>query len=207
MQAMKIGIISGSHRKDSQSLKVARAAQRRLLDQQLCEETYIYDLGENPLPLWDESIWANDPGWQKRLEPIATELVSCDAFIVVSPEWHGMAPAGLKNFFLLWGNAEVAHKPALLVGVSASSGGAYPIAELRMSSYKNNRICYLPEHLIVRNVAKVLNAEPADNDSKAHDYISARLDYCLRMLSSYASAFQQIRSSGNVSLETYNFGM
>jgi NAD(P)H-dependent FMN reductase len=204
---MKIGIISGSHRKNSQSLKVARAAERRLLDQQLCQQTYVYDLGENPLPLWDESIWAGDPAWQQRLEPIGRELASCDGFIVVSPEWHGMAPAGLKNFFLMWGNGELAHKPALLVSVSASSGGAYPIAELRMSSYKNNRICFLPEHLIVRNVSKVLNIESADNDSKEHDYISARLDYCLRLLGSYADAFRQIRSSGNVSLETYNFGM
>ncbi len=204
---MKIGLISGSHRKNSQSLKVARRAQSRLLELKLCTESYLYDLGENPLPLWDESIWAGDQAWQERLGPISRQLASCDAFIVVAPEWHGMAPAGLKNFFLMWGDGELAHKPALLVAVSASEGGAYPIAELRMSSYKNNRICYLPEHLIVRKVNSVFNADDSQNDKRSQDYISARLDYCLRMLGSYAEAFQHIRSSGNVGLETYQFGM
>ena len=204
---MKTGLISGSHRRDSQSLKVARAAQTRLKKLELCNDTYLCDLGENPLPLWEESIWAGDPAWQERLGPVGEQLASCDAFIVIAPEWHGMVPAGLKNFFRMWGNGELAHKPALLVSVSASSGGAYPIAELRMSSYKNNRICYLPEHLIVRNVGRVFNADPADNDDRDHDYISARLDYCLRMLGSYAEAFRHIRSSGNVGLDTYKFGM
>jgi NAD(P)H-dependent FMN reductase len=204
---MKVGLISGSHRKNSQSLKVARTAQARLAALGLSTATYLYDLGENPLPLWDESIWAGDPAWQERLGPISEELASCDAFIVIAPEWHGMAPAGLKNFFLMWGNGELAHKPALLIAVSASSGGAYPIAELRTSSYKNNRICYLPEHLIVRNVSSVFNLDDAENDSRSQDYISARMDYCLRMLGSYAEAFKPIRSSGNVGLETYKFGM
>ena len=204
---MKAGLICGSHRENSQSLKVARMAQARLSALELFTETYLYDLGDNPLPLWEESIWAGDPVWQERLGPIGEELASCDAFIVISPEWHGMVPAGLKNFFLMWGKGELAHKPALLVAVSASAGGAYPIAELRMSSYKNNRICYLPEHLIVRNVGRVLNADAADNDSREHDYISSRLDYCLRILGSYAEAFQHIRNSGNVGLEDYRFGM
>ena len=79
------------------------------------------------------------------LSPISNKLASSDAFIVISPEWHGMAPAGLKNFFLMWGKGELAHKPALIITVSSGDGGSYPVAELRMSSYKNNRICFLPE--------------------------------------------------------------
>ena len=72
--------------------------------------------------------------------------------MVIAPEWHGQVPAGLKNFFLICGRAEVGHKPALITTVSSGDGGAYPVAELRMSSYKNNRICYIPEQLIIRNV-------------------------------------------------------
>ena len=67
-----------------------------------------------------------------------------------------MVPAGLKNFFLCFGRNELAHKPGLIVGVSSADGGVYPVAELRMSSYKNSRICYIPEQLIVRNVESVL---------------------------------------------------
>jgi hypothetical protein len=119
-----------------------------------------------------------------------------------------MAPAGLKNFFLLWaGGGELAHKPALLVSVSASDNGADPIAELRMSSYKNSRLCYLPEHLIVRQVKSVFNEDTSENDEESHSYLSGRLDYCLDMLGEYATALRQVRASGKVSLEDYPNGM
>ena len=45
-------------------------------------------------------------------------------------------PAGLKNFFLLFGQNELGQKPALMVTVSSGDGGAYLVAELRMSTYK-----------------------------------------------------------------------
>ena len=76
-----------------------------------------------------------------------------------------------------------------------------------MSGYKNCLICYLPEHLIVRNAGRVFNAESADNDPEAHEYLEARLGYCLAMLREYALAFRAIRASGKTSLATYKNGM
>lgn len=204
---MKISIISGSHRASGQSGKMARVISKSLLALSDCSETYILDLADNPLPLWDDSIWAGDEAWQQRLTPIAEQLASSDALVVIVPEWHGMAPAGLKNFFLMWGNGELAHKPALLVGVSSGDGGAYPIAELRMSSYKNNRICFMPEHLIVRNVESVFNENAADNIDKPQQYLDGRLDYCLKLLLSYGKAFKGIRSAEESSLAVYRNGM
>ena len=119
-----------------------------------------------------------------------------------------MVPSGLKNFFLLWaGGGELAHKPALIVTVSTSEGGAYPVNELRTSSYKNSRLCYLPENLIIRHAAKVFNDDDADNDERSHTYLSARLVYCLELLKEYAIAFKGIRASGKASLATYTNGM
>lgn len=46
---MKTGIIIGSHRHDSQSAKVASFVQKQLIG-----ESFVLDLGKNPLPLWDE---------------------------------------------------------------------------------------------------------------------------------------------------------
>jgi NAD(P)H-dependent FMN reductase len=205
---MKIGIICGSHRADSQSGKVARYIEKALLAGGLCDATWLYDLAGNPLPLWDEGIWTGDEQWQQTLGPLSEELKSCDGFVVITPEWHGMVPAGLKNFFLMWtAGGELAHKPALIVAVSTSDGGSYPIAELRMSSYKNSRICYLPEHLIIRRVAKVFNDDPAQNDLRSQEYLQDRLTYCLEMLVEYAVAFTQIRASGKTSMETYTNGM
>ncbi|MEH6580676.1 MAG: NAD(P)H-dependent oxidoreductase [Halioglobus sp.] len=205
---MKIGIICGSHRKQSQTGKVGRHIEKVLLQQGLCDSTWLYDLADNPLPLWDESIWQGDDQWQKTLAPLSKELHACDAFVILCPEWHGMAPAGLKNFFLMWtAGEELAHKPALIVAISSADGGSYPIAELRMSSYKNSRICYLPEHLIIRYVETIFNADADKNKPDAQEYFDKRLTYCLEMLREYALGFRLIRDSGKASLENYPSGM
>lgn len=204
---MKIAIISGSHRNPSQSAKVARYIERQLLDQGICKETWLFELADNPLPLWDQGIWDGDPAWQERLAPLSAELASADGLVIVSPEWHGMAPAGLKNFFLLWGKGELAHKPALIVTVSSADGGSYPVAELRMSSYKNNRLCFLPEHLIIRYVETVLNDDPAENNESADTYFRERIEYALGVLGAYAESFRSIRASGKVGIDKYSSGM
>lgn len=206
---MKIGIISGSHRPDSQSSKVGRHIEQTLTQQALCDSCWFYDLGGNPLPLWAEGVWDEDnQHWQQLLQPLREELHGCDGLVIISPEWHGMVPAGLKNFLLLWAaGGELAHKPALIVTVSASAGGAYPVAELRMSGYKNNRLCFLPEHLIVRNVGSVFNAESEENDPKSQQYLNDRLLYCLQLLREYALALRQVRESGKASLKVYSTGM
>ena len=204
---MKISIISGSHRKASQSEKVARFIQQTLEDQNICDKTWLFRLAENPLPLWDESIWEGTPDWKQKLDPISSELASSDGFVVISPEWHGQVPSGLKNFFLMWGKGELTHKPALIVTVSSGDGGAYPVAELRMSSYKNNRICYIPEQIIVRNVESVLNEDPQQNNQEADAYFRERIGYALNILAAYAPALAQVRASGATDLGKFKNGM
>jgi len=203
---MKITIISGSHRENSQSGKVARHIQRTL-ENGICEETWLLDLAGNPLPLWDQGVWDGDAKWTELLTPLRQQLASSDAFVVVSPEWHGQVPAGLKNFFLLCSKNEVGHKPALIVTVSSADGGAYPVAELRMSSYKNNRICYIPDHVIVRHVEKVLNDNPQDNDAGADAYFRERIEWSLNILKQYAIGLRQVRDSGATRTEKFNNGM
>jgi len=204
---MKISIISGSHRIDSQSEKVSRYIQRTLQQQKICDETWLYLLAGNPLPLWDETIWESHPDWMARLSPISEQLASSDGFVIVCPEWHGQVPAGLKNFFLMWGKAELAHKPALIVSVSSADGGAYPVAELRMSSYKNNRLCYIPEHVIVRHVETVLNDDAEKNNADTDKYFRERIFYALGVLKQYALALDDVRASGAASLQVFRNGM
>lgn len=206
---MKIGVICGSHRNGSQSEKVGRYAAAQLQEQGIADETFVYSLAGNPLPFWDEDLGSDHPRWRDALGDLTAELDTCDGFVIVTPEWHGMVPAGLKNFFLVMPGSQVlAHKAALIIGVSGGAGGgAYPVAELRMSSYKNSRICYLPEHLIVRNAGKVLNADDADNDPDSHPYMHGRLLYCLDMLGEYARALTAVRATGKTSLEKYRNGM
>ncbi|MGB5260699.1 MAG: NAD(P)H-dependent oxidoreductase [Gammaproteobacteria bacterium] len=203
---MKITVICGSHRSEAQSLKVAKHIQRTLADG-ICDEAGLVSLADNPLPLWDMGVWEGDEKWPPLLDPIRAELESSDGFVVVTPEWHGQVPAGLKNFFLLFGKNELGHKPAMIVAVSSSDGGAYPIAELRMSSYKNNRLCYIPEQVIVRHVENVLNEDADDNNEGADSYFRERISWALHILKAYAIGLQQVRDSGVTATEKFNNGM
>ena len=203
---MKIAIISGSHRDPSQSEKVAHHIETTL-QQKHGVYTWLYVLARNPLPLWDQSLWEDDPEWNERLSPIRKQLASSDGFVIVSPEWHGQVPAGMKNFFLLFNRFELGHKPAMIVAVSSADGGAYPVAELRMSSYKNNRICYIPEQIIVRNVESVLNDRAEDNHPDADSYFRERINWSLGILKGYAKAMKPMRESVQIHHDKFGNGM
>jgi NAD(P)H-dependent FMN reductase len=204
---MKITIVSGSHRNPSQSEKIGRYTASILQKDFRDVEPYLFLLADNPLPLWEQSIWEQDEAWEKRLAPLKRQLAESDAFIIIAPEWHGQVPAGLKNFFLMFNRFEMGHKPAYIIAVSSSTGGAYPVAELRMSSYKNNRLCYIPEHLIVRDVEKVFNADPASNDPDSDAYYKSRLNWGLGILVGYAEALKAMRERTQIHHDDFGNGM
>ena len=139
---MNIVLISGSSRASSQSLKITNwlAAQLRKLN----IETDSIDLQKVELPLRHEDIWQDIANVPAAIE-LREKLESADGFVIVSPEWHGMAAPALKNMFL-YVQKTMAHKPALLTTVSATPyGGSYPLAELLIGSYKNSYLNYIPE--------------------------------------------------------------
>ena len=203
---MKITIISGSHRDNSQSIKVAKHYQKVMLNN-ICDEAPIFDLANNPLPLWDEGLWNGDETWIKLLKPYREMLASSDGFVVITPEYHGQVPAGLKNFFLIFGKNELGNKPAKIVSVSSADGGAYPIAELRMSSYTSSRLCYIPEQMIIRNVETVLNDEAENNNDSADTYFRERIEWSLNILKQYVIALKQVRESGVTETDKFGNGM
>ncbi len=202
---MKFFILSGSHRAEAQSLKVANYLKSVLLAEHTGASVFLYSLSGNPLPLWDEaSGGAPDALW----DPISAGLKAADALVVVTPEWSGMATPGVKNFLLNCTADEVGHKPGLIVTVSASRGGSYPVAELRMSGYKNNRLCWLPEHLIVQHVEGSMTLPDGGAGlSKEDTVIRLRARYDLRLLAEYAKALAVVRASGVVDHRTFRNGM
>ncbi len=203
---MSIAIVSGSHRPQSQSRRVADYLAQRVPHRAPEHQATVLDLAGNPLPLWDEAVWdkasAAAQFWQTQY---AAPLQAAAGFILISPEWGGMVPPGLKNFLLHMSFREGAHKPALIVTVSASRGGTHPVNELRVSGYKNNKMVYLPEHLIIRNVAEMLQGEqPASKDD---EYLRQRIDYALGLLVAYAAALAPVRAANQAADAAYPFGM
>ncbi|OLF54539.1 NADPH-dependent FMN reductase [Pseudomonas chlororaphis] len=197
--SLQIALIAGSSQHDSQSARIARYLGERLLALQLCARTSVLDLGRSPLPLWPSP--EADSAWSHY----SATLREADALVVVAPEWNGMACPAIKNFFVYAGHAELGHKPALLVGVSAGVGGAYPLAELRASSYKNCRICYLPEQLIVRQVEQAFHPHP--EPTAAQRSLHARADWSLGILAEYASAMQPLRTRIDLQAAPFVNGM
>ena len=197
--SLHIALIAGSSQIDSQSAKVADYLGQRLRQLELCEQVTLLDLGRSPLPLWP------GPDSRDAWSPYSATLRDADALVVVTPEWNGMACPAIKNLFVYASHKELAHKPALLVGVSAGLGGAYPLAELRASSYKNCRICYLPEQLIVRQVEGAFNAhgEPTAEERR----LRARADWTLQVLAEYAGAMRPLRARIDIQAVPFANGM
>jgi NAD(P)H-dependent FMN reductase len=208
---MNIGVICGSHRQNSQSERVGKYIQKELERATACKKAWLYTLAGNPLPLWSEDVWDKKHKWHAHLDKLSQQLRGADGFVIIAPEWNGMVPAALKNFFLLWHKQELAHKPAMLVAVSAGTGGAYPIAELRMSSYKNQFLCYMPDHIIIRHVGEEsfeeLSSAEISQPESTDPCIRKRIRYTLGMLCAYSEALQQVRNSGAWDPQRYTTGM
>lgn len=195
---MKLKIIAGSNRANSNSRKIADAIQARCTQNvDTFDSVNTLDFAETEIPMWDESYWTKSEKWAPIKKDVIAPMKEDDAFVIITPEYSGMVPGILKNFFLLCGSKEMGHKPALIVSVSSGSGGTYPVAELRMSSYKNTRLCYIPDHIIVRD---------ADEFNESHP-VSERLDYCLTLLGEYSKALKPVRESGKINTKDFPFGL
>lgn len=180
-------LMIGSHRAGSASNLVAQQLIQRLETIAPAVRVEAIDLAAARLPFWGEPS-EEGAGSSSAWAPISRTLEAAEALIAVVPEWHGMVPAAVKNLFLYLSD-ELAHKPGLIVSISATQGGAYPVAELRLSSYKNSRICWIPEHLIVRGC----KAGDANATQRALAAIDERIDHALRLLGLYAHALRGVR--------------
>ena len=187
---MKISIISASHRINSQSKKISNLLHNNLLNNKSGLEIFSLDLADALLPLWSPEKKNGKGVWGQTWGSISDKLIQSDGFIFVVPEYGGMATPAAKNFFLLCGNGELSHKPGLIVSVSSGNGGAYPITELRSSSYKNTHIMWIPENIIIRNVEEF---NPGNHGENIPEWLDNRINYVLKLLLVYASNMKPLR--------------
>ena len=191
---MKISIISASHRINSQSKKISSFIQANLIKIDSKSDTNVLDLADAALPLWSPDKKDGIGVWGDTWISISNSLNMSDGFILVVPEYGGMATPAAKNIFLLCGNGEFAHKPGLIVSISSGNGGAYPISELRSSSYKNTHLMWIPENIIIRNVEEF---NPGAHGKNIPDWLDNRIDYVLKLFLTYASNMKPIREIVN----------
>ncbi len=205
---MKIVIISGSSRPHSQTRKIAGWVEDKL--HAMGAQTSMLDLHENLLPLNPDLLdFQHEPQAQAKWQVFAQALNDSHALVVVSPEWDGMAPPALMNFFVYASQAgkPLAHKPMQLITLSSTDGGSYPAAQLRVFGPKNNHTFYTPEIMIIRNCEKVFNSPTPEAGNKADEYLQKRAAHCLDVLMEYAKALKTMRESTTVDLLAYPNGM
>ncbi|OGT30996.1 MAG: hypothetical protein A3E87_06175 [Gammaproteobacteria bacterium RIFCSPHIGHO2_12_FULL_35_23] len=194
-------IISASSREASESLRVAQ----HVLSQAKVEnniEAELLDLSQYKLPEINNELLA-DPSKNVVWKNISEKLSQATGFVFVVPEWHGMAPPKLMKLLLLCTNFEVAHKPALIVSISAGLGGTYPVIQLRTVGFKNNHICFIPENLIVRRVGDLFHESSGSHENDIA--VRKRLNFCLSILSSYDDGLSLVRKSP-VDIKAYPYG-
>ena len=191
---MNISIISASHRINSQSKKISDILHNNLLKINSDLDMYNLDLGDKSLPLWSPDKKKGKGVWGDTWKSISDNLIKSDGFILVVPEYGGMATPAAKNIFLLCSNGEFAHKPGLIVSVSSGNGGAYPISELRSSSYKNTHVMWIPENIIIRNVEEF---NPGAHGDNIPEWLDNRIDYVLKLFLAYSSNMRPLRDIVN----------
>ena len=149
---MNISIIAASHRENSQSNRISEIISSKLLTIDQAVKPIVIDLASSKLPFWSPEKKKSIGVWGDTWNNVSNTLNNSLGFVLVVPEYGGMATPQAKNLFLLCDKGELAHKPGLIVAISSGTGGAYPISELRSSSYKNTHIMWIPENIIIRSV-------------------------------------------------------
>ncbi len=194
---MNLLIISASQRTESQSAKVAEYL---LSSNTLFSKVRHIELCKQRLPLWDgeeTSKQQDDSDWLA----INSQLQAMDALVLITPEWGGTASPLLKNLLMMADAIDIGHKPVLLVSVVNGISGAYPIAELRMNSFSNNKLVAIPDHLIIRNVEEILNTFDESNLQQGSAItgrdtrIRHRIGYSLHTLLHYSRAMKSLRET------------
>lgn len=201
---MKYLIVSGSARPESEAIRISAWLERQFAD---TDETVVLDLSRVFVPFDTSELWDEGSSATHEFAPVKHYLDWCDAIIVVTPEWDGMAPGKLISF--LQAAAEVkdfalAHKPGLIVGESNARGGAYPMVMIRAYSGKNTHINWIPEHLLVRFNGDMFKDTP---DNKDDIYIQKRARYCVDMLRRYTEVLAPVRGRLLEDIEQYKSGM
>ena len=199
---MKISLISTSHRKKSQSQRISNILKEIILRNHNRIDCYSLDMHESEIPLWTSNRKENLKFWEKDFKNISNELENSDGFIIIVPEYGGMATPNSKNFFLVFNNGELFHKPGLLVSISSGNGGAYPISELRSSSYKNSHIMWIPENIIIRNVEQF---SPGNHGELIPEWIDNRINYACNLLINYSECLKPIQQK--INREDFGNGM
>lgn len=153
---MKITIISGSPRKQSVTVRVARFLVKYLQEKYPAHRYNLIAMSEHPLAFVDK-VWSTINDVPEEHKELAQSVFEADAFILVTPEYNGGYSTALKNLL-----DHFPKQSKKVFGISTASPGA--MGGMRAAQQMQNMICGLfgipcPNMLIVPAVDKKFNAQ------------------------------------------------
>lgn len=150
---MKITIISGTNRPDSNSLRLSRIIAQHAEDSGA--SISLLDLQELPPEAFLPSAYGTKPA---ALKPFTDSILGADGLIAVVPEYNGSFPGVLKYFIDLLPFPEAFEgRPVAFVGLSAGQWGALrAVEQLQQVFGYRNAACY-PQRLFFPGVHKSLH--------------------------------------------------
>jgi NAD(P)H-dependent FMN reductase len=117
---MKITIISGTNRNESNTLKISKIVQKEY--QKLGAETKLLDLSKLPTELFSPNVYGEKPS---SFQPFIEAVKSANAIVAVLPEYNGSFPGAFKYFIdMLPFPESLAQKPVACIGLAAGMWGA-----------------------------------------------------------------------------------
>jgi NAD(P)H-dependent FMN reductase len=158
-------IISGTNRKGSKTLKVAREYQRLLTEKGI--EVKLFSL-ENVNLLYRD----------KDFEKIENEvLIPGNKFIFISPEYNGSFPGALKLLFDTGKSHQIWwHKKAMLTGVSTGRAGNLRGMDHLTTVLNHLKVTVYYNHLPISAVDKLMNEMDRFSDENTLKAINQQLD-------------------------------
>lgn len=141
---MKLTIISGTNRRDSRTLLVAKhvAGLYGAVDG---VDVTLVDLQDLPPGLLDPDAYANKP---EALTPMVDAVLHADGLVIVTPEYNGSFPGALKLFIDMLPFPQAFDKrPVAFIGIAAGYwGGLRPVEHLQQVFGYRNALQY-PERV------------------------------------------------------------
>lgn len=150
IEVVRIAVISGSSRSKRQSHQVAQEVVCKLNDEIEGVNAWILDIKEQNLPLIDNTF-STDKNPTEQLINLSGKLGNSDGLIIVSPEWNGTYPGGLKNtmdYFL----PEYKKKAFGIIGVSSGVLGGINAAKNLVTYVQHLKGILSPSLLITPKV-------------------------------------------------------
>lgn len=153
---MKLTVISGTNRRDSVSIKVARNIQSRYQTRGV-SDVEVFDLATLPLELFSPDAYADKPA---EFEPFSERILASDGLIVIAPEYNGSYAGALKLFIdMLKFPESFENRPVAYVGIAAGIwGGLRPVEHLQQVFGYRNALNF-NERVFIPAVGKAFDEE------------------------------------------------